>query len=80
MKKAYVFISCDLEKEEVILDRLRKIKSVKEAHATLGSYEVIAEILAMDYDELQNQLTLEIPKAVPSKSTLTLTVVEGKSR
>ncbi len=31
MEKAYVLISCDLGKEEDLLDTIRSIKSVKEA-------------------------------------------------
>ena len=40
MKKAYVLINCDLGKEEDILDTLRSMKSIKEAHGTSISYGV----------------------------------------
>ncbi len=72
MKKAYVLINCDLGKEEDILDALRSIKSVKEAHGTFGAYDIIAEVSSENAEELRKDITGKIRKMPSIRSTLTL--------
>ncbi len=76
MKKAYLLINCDIGKEEDILDTLRSMKSVKEAHGTFGSYDIIAEISAENAAELREDITWKIRKLPYVRSTLTLMVIE----
>ena len=76
MKKAYLLINCNIGKEEDILDTLRSIKSVKEAHGTFGSYDIIAEISAENAAELRDDITWKIRKLPYIRSTLTLMVIE----
>ncbi len=78
MKRAYVLINCDLGKEENILETLRKIKSVKEAHGTFGAYDIIAEVSSKNADDLREDITWKIRKLPDIRSTLTLTGVEGQ--
>ena len=79
MKKAYVLINCELGQEKLILDTLRSIKSVKETHGTFGAYDVIAEVMAKNAEELQKEITWDTRKLTPIRSTLTLTSVDGQS-
>jgi len=79
MKKAYVLINCDLGQEGLILDTLRSIKSVKEAHGTFGAYDIIAEVTAENSEELRKEITWKIRKLMSIRSTLTLTGVDGQS-
>ena len=79
MKKAYVLINCDLGKEEDILDALRSIKSVKEAHGTFGAYDIIAEISGENAEELREDITWKIRKLPAIRATLTLTGIEGQN-
>ncbi len=76
MKKAYVLINCDLGKEEDILDTIRSIKSVKEAHGTFGSYDIIVEISSENAQELREDITWKIRKLPYIRSTLTLIALE----
>ncbi|PJC50687.1 MAG: AsnC family transcriptional regulator [Nitrosopumilales archaeon CG_4_9_14_0_2_um_filter_34_16] len=76
MKKAYVLINCDMGQEELILNTLRGMKSVKEAHGTFGAYDIIAEVIADTIEELREEITWKIRKVSPIRSTLTLTGVE----
>ncbi len=76
MKKAYVLINCNLGKEEDILDTLRSIKSVKEAHGTFGSYDIITEISAENAAELREDITWKIRKLPYIRTSLTLMVIE----
>lgn len=78
MKRAYVLINCDLGREENILETLRKIKSVKEAHGTFGAYDIIAEVSAKSAEDLRENITWKIRKLPDIRSTLTLTSVEGQ--
>ena len=73
MKKAYVLINCDLGKENEILDTLRKIKSVKEAHGTFGAYDIIAEVMTENSEQLREDITWKIRKLSYIRATLTLT-------
>lgn len=79
MKKAYVLINCNLGSESDILQVLRKIKSVKEAHGTFGAYDIIVEIVAETNDELREEITWKIRKLPYVLATLTLTGIEGQN-
>ena len=76
MKKAYVLINCDIEKEEAVLLTLRKINSVTEAHGTFGAYDIIAEVKADTAELLREVITWKIRKLPFIKSTLTLIGLE----
>ena len=78
MKKAYVLINCDLGKEEKILETLRSIKSVKEAHGTFGAYDIIVEVSAKNAEDLREDITWKIRRLQDIRSTLTLTGIEGQ--
>ncbi len=78
MKKAYVLINCDLGKEENILETLRSIKSVKEAHGTFGAYDIIVEISSKNAEDLREDITWKIRRLQDIRSTLTLTGIEGQ--
>jgi len=71
-----VLINCDLGKEEDALETLRSIKSVKEAHGTFGSYDIIAEVSAETAQELREDITWKIRKLTYIRSTLTLMALE----
>ncbi len=79
MKKAYVLINCDLGKEEDILDTLRKIKSVKEAHGMFGAYDIIAEVATENPEQLREDITWKIRKLPSIRATLTLMGIEKQS-
>jgi len=42
MTIAYVLINCDLGFEEQIIEELKQIANVKEAHGILGAYDILA--------------------------------------
>ena len=79
MKKAYVLINCDLGKEEDILETLRSIKSVKEAHGTFGAYDIVAEVSTENAEKLREDIAWKIRKLPSIRATLTLIGIEGQS-
>ncbi len=79
MKKAYVMINCDLGKESDILESLREMKSVNEAHGTFGAYDIIAEVTSESAEELRQEITWKIRKLPAIRTTLTLMSIEGQN-
>ena len=79
VQTAYVLINCELGKEEIILDSLKHMESVKEVHGTFGAYDIIAKIENSDRDKLRETITWNIRKLQHVRSTLTLMGIEGQS-
>ena len=44
MSKAYVMMNCNLGEEKSVIESLEKIVGIKEAHGTLGLYDIVAQI------------------------------------
>lgn len=66
-------------KEADILESLREIKSVSEAHGTFGAYDIIAEVKSETAEELREEITWKIRKLSAIRATLTLVSIEGQS-
>ena len=79
MQTAYVLINCELGKEEIILDSLKHMESVKEVHGTFGAYDIIAKIENSDRDKLRETISWNIRKLQNVRSILTLMGIEGQS-
>ena len=79
MQTAYVLINCELGKEEIILDSLKHMESVKEVHETFGAYDIVAKIENSDRDKVRETITWNIRKLKHVRSILTLMGIEGQS-
>lgn len=77
MPIAYVLINAELGKEESILEELRNISQVKEAHFVYGVYDIIVKVEAESMDKLKEIVTFKIRRLGDVRSTLTMTVAEG---
>jgi DNA-binding Lrp family transcriptional regulator len=77
MPIAFVLINAELGKEENILEELRNIEQVKEAHFVYGVYDIIAKVEAESMDKLKEIVTFKIRRLGDVRSTLTMTVAEG---
>lgn len=71
LKNASVLINCDLGKEYDVLETLRKIKSVKEAHGTFVAYDIIG-VVSDNAANLQENIIWKIRKLSFVRTTLTL--------
>ena len=76
MGTAYVLISCDLGCEKAIIDELKQLANVKEAHGILGAYDILAKVESGQISTLRETMTRKIRKIDKVKSTLTLMVIE----
>ena len=76
MPIAFVLINAELGKEENILEELRNINQVKEAHFVYGVYDIIAKVEAESMDKLKEIVTFKIRRLSDVRSTLTMTVAK----
>lgn len=74
--KAYVMIKIRAGEVKEVVDNLRKIKSVKEAHMTFGPYDAVAEVETKDVATLGQVTALEIQPIPGVEQTLTCLAVD----
>ena len=77
MIKAYVLTSCQIGSEISVIEELKAIPDVKEAHGILGAYDIIVEVESQSQAELQKTIT-RIRQIQKFTSTLTLMEIEGQ--
>jgi DNA-binding Lrp family transcriptional regulator len=77
MPKAYVMMNCDLGSEKQVISLLKKIKGVKEAHGTLGLYDIVAQIESDSEEKVKEIATVDIRNMPKIHSTVTLTRSES---
>ncbi len=78
METAYVLINCDLGYEEQIIDELKQLTNVKEAHGILGAYDILAKVESANVKNLRETITWKIRKLNRVRSTLSLMVIEDQ--
>ncbi len=74
MEIAYVLISCDLGFEAEIIDELKHLDNVKEAHGVFGVYDILTKVESDSVEHLRDVITWKIRKLNRVRSTLTLIV------
>ena len=78
MSKAYVLLNCDLGSEKNVISSLKKVEDVKEAHGTLGLYDIILKIESESEEKITKTVTEIIRKMPKIHSTMTLTRSESE--
>jgi len=76
METAYVLINCDLGYEKAIIDELKHLDNVKEAHGVFGAYDILIKVESANVENLRDTITWKIRKLNRVRSTLTLMVTE----
>ena len=76
MEIAYVLINCDLGYEQEIIDELKHLDNVKEAHGVFGAYDILTKLESDNMEHLRDVITWKIRKLNRVRSTLTLIVPE----
>ena len=79
MATAYVLLNCELGFEEAIIQQMKSIDGVKEAHGTFGAYDILAKIESPTVEKLRETITWEIRKIANIRSTLTLMGIEDQN-
>jgi DNA-binding Lrp family transcriptional regulator len=78
LAKAYVLINCDLGSEKNVISSLKEVDDVKEAHGTLGLYDIIIKIESESEEKIREIVTGIIRKMPKIHSTMTLTRSESE--
>ena len=72
MVSAVVLLNTDLDAQDEVVDSLRLIDGVEEAHALYGVYDLLVKVKAKNIDELKNVTKSRIKQVVGVTSSLTL--------
>ncbi len=75
---AYILLTCDLGSENSVIEQLKAIASVKEAHGIYGAYDILVKVESSSADDQRETVTFKIRKIPHVRSTLTLTCIEGQ--
>jgi len=78
MATAYVLINCDLGFEEQIIEELKHLSDVREAHEIFGAYDILAKVESDQISTLRESVMCEIRKIDKVRSTVTLLGIEGQ--
>jgi DNA-binding Lrp family transcriptional regulator len=76
MRIAYVMINLETGAESKVLESLRKVDAVEEAHRIYGVYDIIAKVKADNMDKLQEFVSRHVRRLDKVRSTLTMIVIE----
>ena len=79
MAKAYVLIVNESGTEDSVISNLNTIETVKEAHGTFGSYDILTKLESNDEQKIQKDISNKIRKIQNIRSTLTLIVNEKEN-
>lgn len=74
---AYVLLTTEIGAEKQVLNSLKKIQGVQEAHSLWGVYDIIANVKAEDMEQLKTIITGRINKIGRVNSKLTM-IIEDK--
>ncbi|MDH3341288.1 MAG: Lrp/AsnC ligand binding domain-containing protein [Nitrosopumilus sp.] len=77
MTRSYVLMNCDLGSEKEVISTLKKINGIKEAHGTLGLYDIIVQIEMDSEEKIREVITRTIRKMPKIHNTVTLTRSES---
>jgi len=77
MPKAYVLLNVESGSEDPVLQQLREISIVEEAHVSYGVYDLIVKVHSETMDEMKEAISHKIRNIKQVRSTLTLIIVEG---
>ncbi len=76
MTTAYVLINCDLGYEAEVIDEVKQLEDVKEAHGVFGAYDILAKVESDSVEHLRETITWKIRRLNRVRSTLTLLAIE----
>ena len=74
MHVGFILLNCDLGAEEYILEELKQMPNIKNAHLTFGAYDVIVEVNT-ENQQAFDKTVAGIRKLSRVESTMTLSVI-----
>ncbi len=80
MPTAYILLNTEIGAEKQVLNALKKIEGVGEAHNLWGVYDIIANIEAETIEKLKYIITRRIGKIAKINSKLTMIMSEKSEK
>ena len=77
MPKAYLKINTEIGSEPNVLETLKKLEGVEEAHSLFGIYDIIASLKADTINRLKWLITKRIGKIEKISAKLTLIIPDA---
>lgn len=77
MISALVLVNTALGVEDKVLENLKGVEGVEEAHSLYGVYDIIIKVKAISIDKLKDIIKLGIRKTAGVTSSLTLLLIES---
>ena len=77
MPTAYVFMNTEIGSESIVLEALKKIEEVEEAHALWGVYDIIASVKTDTINKLVSVITKKIENIKKINAKLTMIITES---
>jgi DNA-binding Lrp family transcriptional regulator len=74
---AYILLTTEIGAEKHVLDSLKRIHGVQEAHSLLGIYDIIANVQADDIESLKTIINTRIDQIGKVNSKLTMIIDEN---
>jgi DNA-binding Lrp family transcriptional regulator len=76
MISAVVLVNTDLNSQDKVMESLKLVEGVEEAHALYGVYDLLIKIKATSFDRLKDIIKSRIKQVNGVTSSLTLMIVE----
>lgn len=76
MPRAFVLFKVDSGSEDKILQELKEIEGIQEAHVSYGAYDLIARVKADTLEKLKDDITQKVRLIKNVRSTITLIMME----
>jgi DNA-binding Lrp family transcriptional regulator len=77
MISAVVLVNTDLDAQKRVIESIRLVDGVEEAHALYGVYDLLIKIKGSSIDKLKEIAKLRIKPIAGVNSSLTLMIVQG---
>jgi len=78
MISAIVLVNTDLDSQDKVIESLKLVEGVEEAHALYGVYDLLIKIKAISFDKLKDIIKLRIRQIAGVTSSLTLMIGEDR--
>jgi DNA-binding Lrp family transcriptional regulator len=78
MISAVVLVNTDLGSQDKVLESLKQVEGVEEAHALYGIYDLLIKVKAKSIDKLKDVIKSRIKQVKGVSSSLTLMIVEER--
>jgi DNA-binding Lrp family transcriptional regulator len=78
MVSAVVLVNTVMGTQDKVVENIKLVEGVEEAHTLYGVYDLIVKIKAISFDKLKEIIKLKIRQITGVTSSLTLMIVEER--